>query len=184
MKVLLIASGNLSPNRELLFVPAGGVRGVKAVAAILAGKDEAFPMVLSDSDDVGKKFAADLRSSLYSSAKERVHELATFADVDHAEIEDMIPVDVMVAAATRMFRGPDEDFSDFYRKGEPIVPQIEQYAKKNSIELDPGWKVDLARYVKARLLKAGSAGIDEATMERWKSLFTALLPETAEKPVE
>lgn len=39
IKSLLIASGRLKPGRELVFPPAGGSKGVRAVASILGGRD-------------------------------------------------------------------------------------------------------------------------------------------------
>jgi hypothetical protein len=96
----------------------------------------------------------------------------------------MIPEDVMVAAISKLLRGPDEDFADVYEKGEALVPQIERYAADNSIALEPGWKVELARQVKTRLLRAGAGSIDEGWLDRWRMLFLALLPESAEKAID
>ncbi len=58
IKTLLIASGRLKPGRELVFPPAGGTKGVKAVASVLGGRDEELPVALFDSDTPGQKHGA------------------------------------------------------------------------------------------------------------------------------
>ena len=65
IKSLLIASGHLQPGRELVFPPAGGAPGVKAVASILGGRDEELPVALFDSDETGRSTAKSLREKLY-----------------------------------------------------------------------------------------------------------------------
>jgi len=52
----------------------------------------------------------------------------------------------------------------------PIVPQIEAYARENGIELSQGWKVDLAREVKRRLIKDADK-LEESILDRWAQLF-------------
>jgi len=64
MKILLIAAGRIAPARELVFVPAGGVRGAGAVIAITTGTEDALPFVLLDSDAPGLKLATQLRTGL------------------------------------------------------------------------------------------------------------------------
>lgn len=44
------------------------------------------------------------------------------------------------------------DFKDVVEKGEAIVPQMEAYAEKHDIELERGWKVEIAKLAKKRLL--------------------------------
>jgi hypothetical protein len=61
IKTMLIASGRLKPGRELVFPPAGGAKGVKAVACILGGRDEKLPIALFDSDTQGRMTAQSLK---------------------------------------------------------------------------------------------------------------------------
>ncbi len=58
--------------------------------------------------------------------------------------------------------------------GQPIVPQIEAWAKTQSIALDDGWKVDVAREAKRRAL-AAKEGFDKSVLAKWKELFDDLL---------
>lgn len=174
MKTLLVGARRIAPSRELLFVPAGGARGIGSVVAILTGKDEALPFALLDADGPGTQLANQLRSGLYSSSKERVLSVASFSEVPRAEIEDVIPRSLMAEVVSRWIRGREEDFDEIVREGEPIIGQIEKYAATAGHALESGWKVDLAKLVKARLLRQGVGGLPEVNLERWIALFTAL----------
>jgi len=59
IKNLLIGAGRLKPGRELVFPPAGGTKGVRAVSSILGGRDEVLPVVLFDSDSAGRVAAPE-----------------------------------------------------------------------------------------------------------------------------
>lgn len=172
MKTVLIAKGKYAPKRELLFVPAGGAKGVNAIVPIVAAKDEALPIVLLDDDRQGRQFADALRGGpLYKSAPHRVINVKEFAKFEFSEIEDLIPMETLADVVSRIARGPADDFRDVAKPGSAIVPQIEAYAAANKLTLaDPGWKVDLARHAKQRLLKEMDK-IDEATLNTWASLF-------------
>jgi AAA ATPase domain len=174
VKTLLISGGKLAPGRELVFPPAGGVRGVKAVASVLGSKEDDLPAVLVDSDKAGRDFAKDLRVGLYRGFDRRVLEVGTFVGLENAEIEDLIPLDVITHEIDRMFRAPENSFSDFAKSGGPVVPQIEKWAADNGVELEPGWKVDLARRVKRVLLSLGLQGVDGKFVGLWTSLFDSL----------
>jgi hypothetical protein len=75
-------------------------------------------------------------------------------------------------------RGPEEEFSDVVNGSKPIVDQAEAYAEKHGIRLEkPGWKVDVAERVKARLLLRGTQSIaaDSKEAQAWLKLFEAVL---------
>lgn len=71
----------------------------------------------------------------------------------------------------KAFRGADEDLSDVLKSGEPIVDQIEAWAKNNRISLEKGWKVVLAKRVKQQALTKGLKAFDPETVANWKRLF-------------
>lgn len=172
IKNYLIGRGIITPKREFIFVPAGGVRGVGAVVAILAGKDEVLPPVVLDSDASGQGLAKQLTSGLYAGASEQIIMMETISGLAQAEIEDLFPPAFLAKVVNRFLRGPEEDFSDVVEAGRPIVPQIQQYAEANGLKLEPGWKVEIAMQAKARLLKeADPLKNDAETVERWKTLF-------------
>ncbi len=179
IKNLLIGKGKLNPEREIVFAPSGGVKGVTNVAAILATKDEELPFVLVDSDKNGKDFKKKLLSGQYKGIEERVCEITDVIDLGESEVEDLFPYSLMKPAINRIFREvEDEFFEDIYTDTLPIVNQIEAFAQKNGVELEKGWKVDLARQVKNRLLRRGLQDIDDSVFKKWKTLFEKIYPHT------
>jgi hypothetical protein len=173
MKTVLIAKGAIHPQREIVFLPSGGHRGVQAVVPIVAGKDEELPLVLLDSDEQGREFAKKLRSGkLYGQSTDRELAVGDLIGIENAEVEDLIPFALMLEAVTRLLRG-ESDFQDSAQKGKPIVPQIEAYAARCGVDLAKGWKVDLARFIKQRLIKGAEIG---ESIDLWKSLFAKAEP--------
>lgn len=175
IKALLIGQGKIQPNREVVFPPAGGAKGVKVVASILTGRDEGLPIALFDSDTAGKQSAQQLASSFYAAAKERVLEVETFSGLAGSEIEDLIPPEVIAQVLDRWQRGPEQAFADSFKEGKTIVPQIEQWAKSNDLTLAaPAWKVELAKRVKQALLGKVGKNISAEYLSRWEDWFKAL----------
>ncbi|HYH00958.1 MAG TPA: AAA family ATPase [Terriglobales bacterium] len=176
IKTILIGMGKITPTRELVFPPAGGAKGVKVVAGILSGRDEALPIALFDSDTAGRQAAQQLASSLYADAKDRIVAVETFTGLKDSEIEDLIPAELMAQVVDRWQRGPDHAFSDVLSAGKPIVPQIEAWAKSNKIELiAPAWKVELAKRVKQAMLARNAKPLPEEYVKKWEELFNKLL---------
>ena len=175
IKNYLINKRLIAPLHELVFIPSGGVRGIEAVAAIVSGKDEQLPMVLLDSDTAGKDFKAKLMPRLYKDSPERVLEVNDFISIKDAEIEDLIPFSLLANAINRMFRDVDDEmFSDVYDETRPLVSQIEEFASAHSVELERGWKVDLSRYAKNRLLSSNLKPLSQLHVDRWRDLFERL----------
>lgn len=175
IKSILIAAGVLKPGRELVFPPAGGAKGVKAVASILGGRDGVLPVALFDSDSAGQATSKSLRDGLYASEPGKLLGVEEFAGVSDTEVEDLIPPTLVAKELDRWQRTPDTPFADVLRAGSPIVSQIEAWAAHWGIELKkPGWKVELAKRVKQQILKDGPAAIDPIYLDRWSKLFAAL----------
>ena len=178
----LIASGSLRPNRDVVFIPADGVRGVKAIVGIVAGPKEELPLVLLDGDRSGLELAKNLKSQLYAHAKDRVLTIDDFTGRKGDEIEDLWPPSFFASAISRMLRDADEDFEDTLDATQPIVDQVEKFASNEGIRLEkPGWKVDAAKRVRSQLAKRASS-IDDGTLERWRALFQRLLPDSDDAP--
>jgi energy-coupling factor transporter ATP-binding protein EcfA2 len=172
IKTMLIATGDIKPGRELVFPPAGGAKGVKVVAGLLSGRDESLPVVLFDSDTQGRAMANQLRTSLYATSQERVLEVGTFLELVDAEIEDLMPPELLAQILDRWQRAPDRAFADDWRPGQAIVPQIEAWANRVGVKLAaPAWKVELSKRVKEYLLSRGSRVVDAQWLEIWKRLF-------------
>ena len=173
IKNYLIRTDKVNPARELVFVPAGGFRGVSAVVSILTGKDEALPYVLLDSDSSGQEMAKKLKSGLYQGAAERILMVGDLCKGANFEIEDLVPPDLLAEVVTKYLRGPEDDFEDLVTAGDPIVPQIERYAADNGMSLEEGWKVEVARLTKIRILKSPTALRDaERYLTIWNELFS------------
>ncbi len=169
IKLLLIKLGKLQPARELVFPPAGGAKGVKAVASMIMAKDDSLPQALFDGDSVGLQTIAQLRGSLYSGAQDKLLCVADFVPLPEAEIEDLIPADLIVKAVDVVFRVSDKAFADIVKSGVAIVPQIENWAKSNGIKLELGWKVEVAKRVKQRILDGTAIG--DETVKLWETIF-------------
>lgn len=174
IKTLLIASGRLKPGRELVFPPANGTKGVKAVASIVGGRDNELPVALFDSDDQGKNTAQSLREGLYAGEANLLLEMESFTGMADSEIEDLIPAEVIARELDRWLRNSDVPFADEMQTGKPIVPQVETWAARHKIQLaKPGWKVELAKRVKQRLLAEGPEALSPDVLSRWDKLFAA-----------
>lgn len=175
MKTLLVGAGRLKPGREIVFPPAGGSKGVRAVASVLGGRDGVLPIALFDSDVAGRETVKSLRKDLYAGEPHLVLDIAPFVDnLADAEIEDLIPVDLMIKELDRWLRSANVPFTDEYKAGLPITPQIETWASRNGIVMQkPGWKAELAKRVKQQLLADGHEKLDGKDLARWESLFSA-----------
>ncbi len=174
IKTMLIGKGLIKPAKEILFIPAGGVRGVKAVMSVVMGLDEEFPPVVLDSDQAGVEFRKSLLGSLYKGQEPRIVMIGSFSSVKHdAEIEDLFPPSLIAKTVDRQLRANvEEDFSDSLKAGLAIVPQIEEFAHRHKIVLSDGWKVDVARTIRQRLTKEDL--IDAELLEVWRTLFETM----------
>ncbi|MFT4120249.1 AAA family ATPase [Bradyrhizobium sp.] len=178
IKTVLIANKKINPKREMVFPPSHGANNAKVIASILGGKDEVLPNVLLDGDDAGKKMARDLQNGLYQSAKGKVRTTEKYVGFANSEIEDLFPQDFLVAAVDRWGRKADVPFADVIKSGEPIVPQIETWAKSQGVPLDDGWKVAVAREAKRRTLESTKPLFDDPSLDKWAELFEDLLSES------
>lgn len=172
IKSFLIKEKLFAPKQEMVFVPSGGVKGVPGVVSILSGKTEELPYVLVDSDISGQDTVKKLSSGLYKEQKNRIIQVKDITNLDNSEVEDMIPYALLSRGIGRLFLTvEDETFEDNYDASIPILPQIEGFAKKYSIELNRGWKVELAKSVKQLLKKKKTTDIDEEIKVKWINLF-------------
>lgn len=176
IKNYLISKGHITPQKEMLFLPSGSFKGIKAVIPIIAGRDESLPFIILDADKPGLQTETQLKSSLYQGDKDKIVMLSEICGFAEAEIEDLLPTSLMAYILTRYLRSAEEEFEDVVVSNQPLVPQVEAYAKKHGIELSVGWKVEVAKRVKERMIKQpASIANDDPCIERWKNLFAQLL---------
>ncbi len=181
MKNYLIGKGYLQPCRDIVFMPSGGVRGTKAVCALVMGKGDQLPFAILDSDEMGIKFAQGLKTSLYAGDKDRVREVSEFVNAKNAETEDLFPPKLVTRVFDRYLTKPsglEEDLADVLKDGQAIVPQLEEYAHRNGIDLEEGWKVEIAKRVKSAILRAKEDPLEnaESYLEAWRKLFAVIHP--------
>lgn len=174
IKLFLIGKQLISPKEEIIFVPSGGVKAVGSLASLLSAKSE-LPYVILDSDSSGRDFKAKLEKNLYSNEKIKILSVDSFTKIEDSEIEDIIPYELLQRPIDRLFNNVDLDFSSVYDSKKPIIPQIEQFATDNSIELFDGYKVDLARQFKQALTVRGDKFSDESIIAMWTNIFNQLM---------
>lgn len=175
LKRYLIGKGELQYSKEIVFIPTGGVRGMGPVSKLVSSREDDLPYVLLDSDKTGKEYAKGLKSGRYRDEKDKVLGVADFLSDKEFEIEDLIPTEAIISTIDRMYRC-DQYFEDYHDSKKPIVDQIEDWAKSNSIVLVDGWKVELARTIQNRFDKLFEK-IDVELTKKWKKLFDKLLVE-------
>lgn len=173
IKSFLIREKLIAPKQEIVFVPSGGVKGVPGVVSILSSKADELPYVLVDSDESGQGAVKKLQSGLYKDQKDRIIEIKDITNLVNSEVEDVIPYSLLSRGIERLFlMVEDETFGDIYNSALPILPQIESFAAKHSIELDKhGWKVELAKSVKQVLKNKKKENIDDDVITKWTKLF-------------
>ena len=177
MKSLLVASGRIKPSRELVFVPSGGAKNIRVIASIVAGRDGSPPTVFLDSDGPGRNTANVLKSDngLYAEHADRVLSVGDFVDAvkENAEVEDLLPPDVLIRELDRMVREAETSLEDNIQPSIPFVGQVQAWAKSQSVTLPEHWKVKLARRVKERVLKHSIENFNSAVTDQWIKLFEA-----------
>lgn len=165
LKNLLISKGKIAPLKEIVFIPTGGVKGIKATSAILSGVNDIKPLVVIDGDKPGTKMANELKADFYAAETEKLISIADFSTVVEAEVEDLFPKSKLAKIVARFLPRPeeaDEEFDDVVVVDKPICNQIEEFAKAQGIDLGKGWKVRLAAMVKREILKGTDKVIGES----------------------
>ena len=173
IKALLIGAKKIAPVRELVFPPSGGTKTARVVASILTDRDDKLPIMLLDGDEPGKRMARELRSGLYTDAKNKILCIDDFTGLEKSEIEDLIPADFFAQVVDRLERTPEKPFADVVNAGEPLVGQVEDWAKKQGVTLPEGWKVEVEKRTKQRALTRGIGAFEDVTIEKWVKLFEA-----------
>ena len=173
LKNWLISKGKITPLKEIVFIPTGGVKGIKATSAILSGVNDIKPPVLLDGDKPGKKMATELKCDFYAENADKIIMISDYTPVENGEIEDLFPKDRISKIVSRFLPRPeevDEEFEDVVEDRTPLCDQIESFAKKHNIELGKGWKVKLATRVKTEILKGTDKVLSEKDDEYEKVL--------------
>jgi len=172
IKTFMIKEKIFTPNSEILFVPSGGVKGIQGICSIVSSNNDGLPSVIVDSDRIGQDAVNKLKNGLYKEEVNKIIEVKEFTKVENSEIEDLIPFDLLKKGIDKLFNNVEDiEFEDEYEKTKPIVPQIEDFAKKYNVSLEKGWKVELAKQFKKLINKKNKDLIKEETLTIWKKIF-------------
>lgn len=174
----LVAKGKFKPTKEMVFIPVGGARGVKPVVSIIYGSHSNLPYTILDSDETGKEFKKNLLNGLYKGDKEKVLETDTYTGLKGSEIEDLIPIELLVESYDRLFRPEINLTVSDLNINEPLISQFEKFATEQGIQLDLGWKVDLSKRIKQKFT---SSNVVEELEEKWLTMFRDLQSQPTEK---
>lgn len=165
----LVFKGKFHPKKEMVFIPVGGASNVKTVVSIVQGKNSDLPFVLLDSDKTGKQFKISLEKDFYSREKEKILEIDTFSSKTGSEIEDLIPMDLIIENFNLLFRTEEFLERSSIKETIPIIPQLEEFAKNNHLKLETGWKAELSKKVKQKF----SSKVTDEIEKKWVKLFEA-----------
>lgn len=170
----LIRDKKFAPQRELVFAPAGGAKGVQGIASLVSSVSDGLPLVVLDSDKAGDEFKKKLENGLYKEHKERIISVRDVTGIEQSEVEDLIPYEFISRAVEKLLGVQDEDDEFEPESGKPILPQIEAFACDRGITLDLGWKVTVAKTFKKALFGRKQRMIPEDYLKKWTSLFEKL----------
>lgn len=176
IKQYLIADGKINPNREMIFMPAGGVKSVKQLTSLVAGKQETLPVVILDSDKAGEDYKNKLLQDLYREQPEKIISIGNILNRKNVEIEDLIPEEIMTRPLEFLINIRDFNFENEYDESQPIIGQIKKWGEEFNIDLQLGYKVELAKDVKQEMLKPKFRGmINDEYVSIWKQLFDQII---------
>lgn len=168
LKNLLISKGKIAPLKDIIFIPTGGVKGIKATSAILTGTSETKPPIVIDGDKPGVKMFTELKNDFYAADIDKMIMITDYISIAEGEVEDLFPKNKFAKIVSKFLPRPEEveeDFDDIYAENKPICNQIENYCNKYNIPLGKGWKVRLAAMVKKEIFKGNDKVISESDKE-------------------
>lgn len=172
IKKYVLAEGKFKNDKEVVFIPTGGVSGMSPVVKILLGREDNLPYVIMDSDKAGKEKLKQLHNNLYVEEKGKVIPVSEFLGEGEFEIEDLMPKDELARLFAKQYRrvNSEDEFDYIFDKNLPIVNQMERFAKENGYTLSDGWKVDLAKDFQRNFDRIVTRSREEVK-EKWLKLI-------------
>lgn len=161
MKTLLIAAGEFTPARDILFAPAGDPDIALRMAEVLTGRNDRRPTMLTTGEDPG--MGSDVLT------------LPGLIGRPRTSIEDLMPPAMLAETVDRLERRPETMLGDTLRADLPFVPQAESWARTGGVALHPDWRLDLARRMRDRLLTRGPEAVPAEMRARWREVIEACL---------
>ena len=105
---------------------------------------EVRPVILLDSDDVGRRKRNSLLNKHYNKHKDAVLMLGKVFEQENYEIEDMIGEELIIPILKNII-GKEIELSKADSDKKSLVDRIEKAAKASSIKLTDGWKHKVAQ---------------------------------------
>lgn len=174
IKNYLLSKGKFKNTKELVFISTGGVSGMSPVIRIISGRENDLPFTIIDSDHAGKEMEKNLRKNLYKDEQNKIIMVESYTNMPDSEVEDFLPGVDLSRIFAKKYRGKNtDDFDDIYISGQPIVEQMEKFAKDNGYKLELGWKVEMAKdFAKGfdRIIASLPAGFED----KWEQLFASI----------
>ena len=178
IKTILIREKKIAPKKDIVFAPAGGVKGISGIIGLVSAKNDDLPYVILDSDSIGKDYKKKIESNLYIGHNERIICINSVVKMDGSEVEDLIPFSIIEKRIRILFGTEigDEFEEEFERdSSKPIIPQIETFAEEHSVILKEGWKVDISRFFNKKMLSSSLDNIPETCLSMWVELFKMIM---------
>ncbi|EJP28316.1 AAA ATPase domain protein [Selenomonas sp. FOBRC9] len=166
IKLFLIRNKKLAPQKEIIFIPVGGVKSIRPVASLMSPGNDGLPYIVVDSDKSGQDYKKALLKELYAGSEKKIIEIKDVSDLNDSEIEDIIPFRCLEQGITRLFRDIEDDFIP--DQNMPLIPQLESFAQKYNIQLPKGYKVPLAKGAKRKIIDTNKT---DAIVSVWVNLF-------------
>ena len=166
IKLFLIRNKKLAPQKEIIFIPVGGVKSIRPVASLMSPGNDDLPYIVVDSDKSGQDYKKALLKELYAGSEKKIIEIKDVFDLNDSEIEDIIPFRCLEQGITRLFRDIEDEFIP--DQNMPLIPQLESFAQKYNIQLPKGYKVPLAKGAKRKIIDTNK---NDAIVSVWVNLF-------------
>ena len=166
IKLFLIRNKKLAPQKEIIFIPVGGVKSIRPVASLMSPGNDDLPYIVVDSDKSGQDYKKALLKELYAGSEKKIIEIKDVFDLNDSEIEDIIPFRCLEQGITRLFRDIEDEFIP--DQNIPLIPQLESFAQKYNIQLPKGYKVPLAKGAKRKIIDTNKT---DAIVSVWVNLF-------------
>lgn len=180
IKNALINKNILNTSKELVFVPSTGVKGIKAILSLLSCIESSqYPYVIVDGDEAGQALQKSLIQGIYSGNEDKIISLSKF--LENAEIEDLLPKKLLIKTISSYLpkkENVDEDFEDVVDENKCICEEIKSYCETNDIHLTNGYKVEIAKKFKDKILRKNKNVFDEMSESQQnfiKELFNTII---------
>jgi len=168
-------------RRDITLVPAAGVTKLLPLASMLLGHDVEIAALL-DGDEPPRREGKKLVDKLLAGDDRRCLFIGDFLDGNkHAEIEDLFPEQLYLAAVEQAYPDLKITFNDTEKAIEGVVNKVSAFFKRKGLAKFEKWKV--AAVIRDRLLQKPDT-IPMAVFETMSKIFESANNLSAPPPTE